>query len=73
MKTNIQASEAAGTETAEYIIGSADADNWGELLPTDNIPEEDYRTLTAVYGDVTRNMEMAYKSAFNAVVRTTTR
>jgi roadblock/LC7 domain-containing protein len=67
--TNIQAAATAGTETAEYIMGSADADNWSELLPTDTIPEEDYRTLTAKYGDVTRAMETAYKNAFNARVR----
>lgn len=69
MKTNIQAAIVAGTETAKYIINSVDADNWSELLPTDGIPEEDYRTLTAEYGDVSREMETAYKSSFNAVVR----
>ena len=68
MKTNIHAASAAGTETAEYIIGSVDADNWSELLPTDSMPEEDYRTLAAEYGDVTREMELAYKTSFNVVV-----
>jgi hypothetical protein len=67
--TNIQAAAAAGAETAEYIMGSVDADNWSELLPTDSLPEEDYRTLTDEYGEVTREMESAYKKAFNAVVQ----
>jgi hypothetical protein len=67
--TNIQAAAAAGTETAEYIMGSVDSDNWSELLPTDSIPGEDYRTLTDEYGDVTREMESAYKKAFNAAVQ----
>lgn len=67
--TNIQAAAAAGTETAAYIMGSVDADNWSELLPTDSLPEEDYRTLTYEYGEVTREMESAYKKAFNAVVQ----
>ena len=69
MKTNIQAASAAGTETAGYIMNSVDADNWSELLPTDDMPEEYYRTLTAEYGDVTREMELAYKTSFNVVVR----
>ena len=64
----ITKSAAAGTETAEYIMGSVDAANWSNLLPTDSIPEEDYRMLTAEFGDVTREMETAYKNAFNAVV-----
>jgi hypothetical protein len=61
-------SAAAGIETAEYIMGSVNADDWSVLMPTDNIPEEDYRMLTAEFGDVTQEMETAYKNAFNAVM-----
>ena len=67
--TSIQAAAAAGAETAEYIMSSVDADNWSELLPTDNLPNEDYKYLTGEYGEVTREMESAYKKAFNAVVQ----
>jgi len=42
-----------------------DAQNWSALGKNDDIPEFDYITLYAEFGEVTRDMERAYKAAFN--------
>jgi hypothetical protein len=41
------------------------AQNWSALEAHDDLPEFDYITLYAEFGEVTREMERAYKSAFN--------
>jgi len=42
-----------------------EAQNWNALGDNDAIPEFDYITLYAEFGAVTRDMERAYKAAFN--------
>jgi hypothetical protein len=42
-----------------------DAQNWSALERRDDIPEFDHITLYAEFGDVTAEMERAYKAAFN--------
>jgi hypothetical protein len=42
-----------------------EAQNWSALGRNDDVPEFDYITLYAEFGAVTREMERAYKSAFN--------
>lgn len=64
--TNIQAAAAAGKATAEYITKNNYTDQWGLMLPMDDLPAEDYRTLSDEYGDVTPEMDAAYKKSFNS-------
>ena len=82
MTTNDRAtlSDAFATELnaayAAYAAGSAfatelnatphDAQNWSLLQRGDDLPTEDYITLTREYGDVTPEMEEQYRNGFNA-------
>lgn len=68
MKNAIDAAADLGREFAEYLNQSNDRDNWSELENNDDLPEEDYVTLRAEFGEVTSEMERAYKSAFNAAL-----
>jgi hypothetical protein len=42
-----------------------EAQNWRALDENDDLPEYDYLTLKLEFREVTREMERAYKSAFN--------
>ena len=42
-----------------------EAQNWSELDANDDLPEFDYITLRAEFGNVTPEMERAYRDAFN--------
>lgn len=66
MNNAIDTAARLGREFAEHLNHSHDRDNWSELGNLDDIPEEDYITLRTEFGDVSREMELAYKSAFNA-------
>lgn len=44
-----------------------DAENWRALNDNDDLPDGDYTALRQQFGEVTRDMERAYKSAFNSV------
>lgn len=66
MSTSTDFAATLGREFAEYLNGSADRDNWAALDENDDLPEGDYIALRTEFGSVTREMERAYKSAFNA-------
>ena len=55
-------------EFAEYLNSHpADAQNWSRLERSDDLPEFDYAELRNRCGDVTPEMEDAYRDAFNSV------
>lgn len=66
MSKSTDSAAALGREFAEYLNGSADRDNWSALDENDDLPDGDYVTLRTEFGSVSREMERAYKSAFNA-------
>lgn len=66
MSNNIETAATLGREFAEYLRDSADRDNWSTLCAGDDLPDGDYAMLRAEFGEVTREMERAYKAAFNA-------
>lgn len=44
-------------------------ENWHQMDVNDNLPEFDYIALRQQFGEVTREMERAYKTAFNSTFR----
>ena len=51
---------------AEELNGDPrEAQNWSKLNANDDLPEFDYITLRAEFGNVTPEMERAYRDAFN--------
>lgn len=66
MSKSTDSAAALGREFAEYLNGSADRDNWSPLQENDDLPEGDYIALRTKFGSVSREMERAYKAAFNA-------
>ena len=44
-----------------------EAQNWSPLTPDDELPSEDYSTLAREFGEVTPEMERAYRKGFNEV------
>lgn len=69
MKTlseSLKKSAEIATEFAEYLNNTPQENgNWGTLDENDDLPNEDYRALDLEFGDVTREMVCAYKTAFN--------
>ncbi len=60
-----------GRQFAEEINAAPhEAANWRPLGDNDDMPPEDYRSLVRVYGDVTRDMERAYRDGFNTTFDT---
>lgn len=60
---------AAGAEFCRQIMAdTANHQNGaGEFTRNMNIPDEDYRDMTRRFGEVTVEMERAYKSGYNTV------
>ena len=59
---------AAGKEfAAELNSTPREAQNWGKLDVNDDLPEGDYVSLRDEFGEVTAEMERAYKKGFNEV------
>lgn len=64
----IAAARDAGREfAAELNAAPHEAQNWSPLTANDDLPVEDYRTLCCEYGDVTPEMDRAYRDGFNSV------
>ena len=64
----ISTAQSLARETADYIAGSQDRDNWSRLDAHDEIPEGDYVYLRTEFGEVTAEMEAAYRAAFNGAL-----
>lgn len=63
----LSAAYAAGRDFATELNATPrEAQNWHPMSRTDDLPAEDYRTLTREYGDVTAEMEEQYRNGFNA-------
>ena len=61
-----------GAETAgELNDNPNERQNWSPLEQTDDLPEFDHVALREHYGDVTREIERAYRDAFNTVFSAT--
>lgn len=68
-KTNATATSAAysagRTFAAELNATPMEAQNWSALDDSDELPEEDYMALDRAFGEVTEEMEDAYRAGFN--------
>lgn len=70
MTTNTQTAYDLGVEFANELNQTPrELQNWSPLEAHDDLPEEDYITLRREFGDVTREMEQAYKTGFNATAQ----
>ena len=68
MNKSIKIAQALGEEFAEYLNNHPDdAQNWSSLERSDDLPEFDYAELRDRCGDVTHEMEDAYRDVFNSV------
>lgn len=64
-----QLAASLGEEFARQINETPhDRDNWGPLERGEEIPSEDYAYLRRALGEVTPEMETAYRAAFNATL-----
>lgn len=62
----LKLAETLGRELAEYLNEHPEeAQNWSRLDIGDDMPNEDYRSLSRV-GEVTSEVEKTYKDAFNS-------
>ncbi len=63
----IVAAYDAGREMATELNATpSEAQNWSLLARGDDLPEQDYLMLRRAYGEVTAEMEAAYRDGFNA-------
>ena len=67
MNANEKSFESGKEFAAELNATPREAQNWGKLGTNDDLPEGDYITLRDEFGEVTREMEQAYKKGFNSV------
>ena len=68
MNKSIKIAQALGEEFAEYLNdGPIERQNWSRLERSDDLPEFDYAELRNRCGDVTSEMEDAYRDGFNSV------
>ena len=67
MNANDKAFKAGKEFAAELNATPREAQNWGKLNINNNLPEGDYVTLRDEFGEVTSEMEQAYKKGFNSV------
>ena len=68
MNTSEQKAFQAGKDfAAELNDTPIEAQNWGKLFSTDELPEGDYVTLRDEFGEVTLEMESAYRNGFNEI------
>ena len=67
MSNNIETeiAYAYGKDFAQEVNSSPDRANWSALGKTDDLPEFDYSAMKALFGDVTPEIEDAYKAGFN--------
>lgn len=66
----LSAAYVAGRDfAAELNACPAEAQNWHPLGADDDLPDGDYHTLAAEYGEVTREMANEYRNGFNAEFR----
>ena len=56
---------AYGKQFAQEVNAGPDRANWSVLGKTDDLPEFDYSALKSLFGDVTPEIEIAYKTGFN--------
>lgn len=71
MTNSIQTAHNLGVEFARQLNDSPnEAQNWSQLEPRDDLPEEDYVNLRREFGEVTREMERAYREGFNGTFTT---
>jgi len=67
--TSISFAVKTATEFAVYLNSHPhEKQNWSALDAGDDIPEEDYMTMKRKFGECTREMESAYRKAFNAAI-----
>lgn len=70
MTTNTQTAYNLGVEFANELNETLhEMQNWSPLEAHDDLPEGDYTTLRREFGEVTREMERAYKNGFNATAQ----